>query len=166
MKKLMWFASLAAGVAASSFTHAQGPSLKDQVVGSWQYVSVDLVRADGSRTPLFGPDPDGMAVFDGSGHYILLTSRHAQPRFAANNREQGTDDENKAVVRGSIAHFGSYEVNEAAHSITFHIQTSTFPNWNGTNQTRPITVSGDTLRWVTPASTGAGSAEVVLRRLH
>jgi hypothetical protein len=77
---------------------------------------------------------------------------------------EGSADENKAVVQGTIAHFGTYTVNEADRSITFHIETSTFPNWNGTEQKRPISVTGDELKWVTPASTGAGSAEVVLTR--
>lgn len=75
----------------------------------------------------------------------------------------GTEEEYKAVVQGSIAHFGRYNVDEAAKTITFEIDSSTFPNWNGTVQKRPFTVSGDELRWQTPGSNG-GLAEVVLRR--
>ena len=142
----------------------QQKPLKDSVVGTWKYVSVDLVRPDGTRQPLFGPNPQGLATFDDTGHYLLMTSRSGQPRFAASSRDQGTPEENKAVVQGSIAHFGHYTVNEAERTITFHIENSTFPNWNGTDQKRPFTVSGDTLKWVTPASTGGGSAEVVLER--
>ena len=76
----------------------------------------------------------------------------------------GTAEENKAAVQSNIAHFGTYSVNESDKTITFHIDTSTFPNWNGTEQKRPVTVTGDELKWATPASTGAGTAEVVLRR--
>ena len=139
-------------------------TLKDQVVGTWTYVSVDVVGADGKREPLFGPNPQGLATFDSNGHYMLLTARAGQPKFASGNRMQGTADENKAVVQGTIAHFGTYTVNEQDKSITFHIETSTFPNWNGTDQKRPITITGDELSWKTPASTGAGTAEVVLKR--
>lgn len=135
-----------------------------QVVGTWSYVSVDIVRADGSRQPLYGPNPQGLAVFDSGGRYILMTSRADIAKFASANRTEGTPDENKAVVQGAIAHFGTYTVNEADKTITFHIATSTFPNWNGIDQKRPFTVSGDTLKWTTPASSG-GTAEVVLRRL-
>lgn len=142
----------------------QQKSLQDQVVGTWSYVSVDVVQPDGKWVPLFGPHPHGLAVFDRSGHYILMTARDGQQRFASTNRMEGSADENKAVVQGTIAHFGTYTVNEADRSITFHIETSTFPNWNGTEQKRPISVTGDELKWVTPASTGAGSAEVVLTR--
>jgi hypothetical protein len=45
-----------------------------------------------------------------NGHYIL---RRGQAKFASNNRNEGTPEENKAIVQGSIAHFGTYTVNEA-----------------------------------------------------
>lgn len=142
----------------------QQKSLQEQLAGTWTYVAVDIVRPDGSRVPLYGPNPQGVATFDANGHYQLLTARAGLPRFASNDRMQGTADEYKAVVQGSIAHFGRYAVNEADQTITFHIETSTFPNWNGTVQKRPFTLTGDQLTWRTPASSGGGTAEVVLKR--
>ncbi len=139
-------------------------TLKEQLVGTWTYVSVDIVRPDGSRVPLYGPNPQGVASFDINGHYLLLTARAELPKFASNDRMKGTAEENKAVVQGSISHFGTYTVNEADKTITFHIQTSTFPNWNGVDQKRPFTITGDELKWTTPASSGGGLAEVVLKR--
>ncbi|MEJ6001278.1 lipocalin-like domain-containing protein [Paucibacter soli] len=139
-------------------------TLKDQVVGTWAYVSVDLVRPDGIREPLFGPNPQGQATFDSNGRYILMTARAGLAKFTSSNRMQGTPEENQAVVQGSIAHFGRYSVDETAKTITFHIEASTFPNWNGADQKRPFTLKGDELTWRTPASTGGGTAEVVLKR--
>ncbi len=141
----------------------QENTLKEQLVGTWTYVSVDTVRPDGSRVPMFGPNPQGLASFDSNGRYILMTERSGQLKFASNNRNEGTPEEYKAVVQGSIAHFGRYTVNEADKTITFHIETSTFPNWNGVEQKRPFTITGDELKWTTAASSG-GSAEVVLKR--
>lgn len=142
---------------------AQKASLAQLVAGTWTYVAVDIIHSDGTRTPLFGPDPEGIAIFDGHGHYALMTSRSGLPKFASNNRNDGTPEENKAVVQGSIAHFGTYTVDEADKSITFHIQASTFPNWNGIAQKRPVTVTSSELKWKTAASSG-GTAEVVLKR--
>lgn len=142
----------------------QQNTLKEQLVGTWTYVSVDIVRPDGSRMPLYGPNPQGAATFDSNGRYLLLTARAGLPKFASKDRMEGTPEENKAVVQGSIAHFGRYTVNEADKTITFHIETSTFPNWNGTEQKRPFTITGDELTWRTPASSGGGTAEVVLKR--
>jgi hypothetical protein len=142
---------------------AQQQTLSQQIVGTWTYVSVDIVRPDGSRIPLYGPKPTGLASFDSNGWYLLLTSRRGLPKFASNNRAQGTTEENKAVVQGSIAHFGRYKVNEADRTITFHIEAATFPIWNGAEQKRPFTVTGEVLKWTTAASSG-GTAEVVLKR--
>ncbi|WP_250491364.1 lipocalin-like domain-containing protein [Caballeronia sp. INML2] len=114
---------------------------------------------------MYGTNPQGLAVFDGSGHYILMTSRADIAKFASANRTEGTPEENKAVVEGMIAHFGTYTVDEADKTITFHVAASSFPNWNGVEQKRPFTVNGDRLKWTTPASSG-GTAEVVLRRLR
>jgi hypothetical protein len=36
-------------------------------------------------------------------------------------------------------------------AITFHIQTSTYPNWDGMDQKRPFTLSGDELKYTVPA---------------
>jgi len=141
----------------------QEKTLKEQLVGTWTYISVDTVNPDGSRVPMYGPNPQGLASFDGNGRYILLTARSGQPKFASNNRMEGTPEEYKTVVQGSIAHFGRYTVDETGKTITFHIETSTFPNWNGAEQKRPFTLAGDELKWTTAGSSG-GMAEVVLKR--
>jgi hypothetical protein len=145
--------------------NAFGASLKDQIIGTWKYVSVDTVRPDGTRTPMYGPNPQGLVIFDSSGCYALVNARADQPKFASNDRMAGTPEENKAVVQGSIAHFGGYSINEADKTITFQIDTSTFPNWNGVVQKRPFTLTADELKWTTPAASGGGSGEVVLKRV-
>ena len=156
-------ALLGLGVIVPS-SEALGQTLNEQLVGAWTYVSVDTVRPDGSRTPMYGPNPQGLVIFDGHGHYALVNARAGQPKFTSNERMKGTAVENEAVVHGSIAHFGRYIVNEADSTITFHIETSTFPNWNGVEQRRPFTLTADELKWTTPAASGGGSGEVVLKR--
>ena len=148
----------------ASSNAASKKTLKQEVVGAWTYVSVDTVRPDGSRVPMYGANPQGVAIFDDHGRYALVNARSDLPKFASNNRMDGSPEEYKAVVQGSIAHFGTYTVNEADRTITFHIQTSTFPNWNGAVQKRPFTLKGDELKWTTPAALGGGSGEVVLKR--
>jgi hypothetical protein len=58
------------------------------------------------------------------------------PKFASNNRQEDTAEENKAVVQGNISYFGTYTVDEAAKILIFHIESCSFPNWNGTDQKR------------------------------
>ena len=51
-----------------------------------------------------------MMMVDAGGHISLTTLRSDRPKFQSNNRITGTADENKAIVQGSIAYFGTYVV--------------------------------------------------------
>ena len=85
---------------------ASGQSAKD-LVGTWTLVSTDTVRPDGSRIPTFGDTPKGLIVFTSDGHFIYLYSR-GDLRNLYPTGTTGTPEENKAVVQGSIATFGTY----------------------------------------------------------
>jgi len=143
---------------------ALGQTAKQQFVGSWTIVSADTVRPDG-RVPNFGPEPKGFLVFDGSGRYALQIMSASRGRFASNNRMEGTPEENRSVVQGMIAHFGRYSVNEADRTFTFQVENSSFPNWEGTAQKRPFTITADQLKYSVAAASGGGSGEVVWKRV-
>src|SRR5688500_15108114 len=110
---------------------ALAQSAKD-LVGSYILMSAENVRSDGTKAPIFGASPRGYLVLDGTGRYIVAITRGGIPKFVGNNREAGTVEENRSVVHGTIAHFGRYTVNESERAITFYIENSTFPNWEGT----------------------------------
>ena len=103
-------------------------------------------------------------MLDADGHYGLVLSRSDIPKFASNSRTNGTADENKAAVQGTIAHFGRYTVNESDKTITFKIEVSTYPNFNGTEQKRPFALKGDELVYTVPAFSGGGSATSAWKR--
>ena len=101
---------------------------------------------NGKKTDMYGPSPQGQHIVDASGHYSLVIIRSDLPKFASSNREAGTPEESKAVVQGSIAFFGTYTVDEAAKTLTQHVDSCTFPNWNGTDRKLSFTLSGDSPR--------------------
>ena len=138
---------------------AQQKSIKDQVVGAWTLLLADNIKDDGTHVPSYGPNPEGLLVFTADGHYALQIVRYGRPAFASKNRMAGTADENKAAVQGMISHFGTYAVDEAGKSLTLRIAASSFPNWDGTVQKRPLTaITDDVLTWNTPAPSAAGSS--------
>ena len=118
-------------------------SVKD-VVGSYTLVSA-VVESDGKKSDTYGPNAKGVLTLDANGRYVLVFMRAFLPKFASNNRMNGTPDENKAIVQGSFASFGTYLINEAEKTIVFLIENATFPNWNGDEQKRSFTLSGDEL---------------------
>jgi hypothetical protein len=118
--------------------------LKDAVVGTWALLIDDGVKADGTHVANFGPNPEGLLILTADGHYSVQMMRTInRPKFASNNRTGGTADENKAAVAGTNSAFGTYTVDPADKSITFHIQASLLPNQEGARQKRMITAATD-----------------------
>ncbi|MGF6992730.1 lipocalin-like domain-containing protein [Paraburkholderia sp. GAS32] len=136
----------------------------DSLVGSWSLVSLTVARS-GNEVELLGPHPQGQLVFGSDGRYVLLVLSSDLPKFTSGERQQGTAEENAKIARGSVAHFGTYSVDPAARIIVFHIQKSTFPNWDADVQRRPFTLDGDRLTYITPGAFGYGSSKVVWQRI-
>src|SRR5262249_12725548 len=66
------------------------------MVGTWNLVSDVNTSAEGRKVEPFGPSPQGMAIFDSDGRFAIVVSRPDLPKFASDNRMQGTPEENKA----------------------------------------------------------------------
>jgi hypothetical protein len=113
---------------------------------------------DGRTEDAQGPDPRGIMMFDAKGNFAFMNMRAALPKFASNNRMVASPEENRAIVQGSIAYFGTYAVNEADRTIVTHVLASTFPNFDGGDQKRSIvSVTADELKYINPvASAGPG----------
>ena len=133
------------------------------LAGTWTLVS-SVNEQDGNKTDQFGPNPKGILTMEANGRYVIAIARAGLPKVASNNRTTGTPEENKAIVGGSIFHFGIFSVNAADKSMTFKIETSSFPNWDGIEQKRPFTVTGDELKYTAPAASGGGTLTAVWKR--
>jgi Lipocalin-like domain len=157
----------AAALVALALCLAAPPSFSQtapDVVGSWSLVSLTATRS-GSEVEVLGPHPHGQLIFGGDSRYVLVGLRADLPKFASDNRLTGTAEENQRIVQGNFAHFGTYTVDRAGQVIVFHIQNSTFPNWDGDVQRRPFTLDGDRLTYITPGSFGYGASKVVRQRM-
>jgi len=153
--------ALSLGIALPGTATAQ---TAQQLVGTWTNVSNINIRQDGSRVSVFGPNGKGLAIFDSNGRFAVVNINPDVPKFASNNRAQGTPAENKAAMEAGIALFGTYAVG-ADKVITMSVEGSTYPNWTGTDQKRTVlSFTGDELKWTLPASIG-GTAEVTWRRV-
>ena len=69
------------------------------------------------------------------------------------------------MVQGSLAYFATYSVNETDKTISTHIVSCTFPNWNGIDRKGTFNISGDELSSTNPPTTiGTGTAHLVWKR--
>ena len=149
---------VAAGVFAGS---AQAQSLKQQAVGTWTLVSVKV-----GDTDAYGPNPHGVMFLDAGGRFSVSIVRAGIPKFASNNRQTGTDAENKAVAQGSIAYFGTYTVDEPNNAIVMRIEHSSFPNFRGAEQRRNFKFDGEQLTIVNTTGASGGSAIAIWKRVQ
>jgi hypothetical protein len=135
----------------------------NDILGSYTLVSA-VMDLNGNKSDTYGPNAKGVLTLDANGRYVLVFMRASLPKFASNNRMTGTPDENKAIVQGSFASFGTYSINTAEKTIIFCIESATFPNWDGDEQKRSFTLSGDDLKYVVSAASGGGIATVTWKR--
>ena len=91
---------------------AQQKPLKDQLVET-TIVSNDNVAPDGTKRQLFG-NPKGLLILAANGQFAQIMVRADRPNFKANNRLEGTAEENKAAVQGTTATFGTWSADEAS----------------------------------------------------
>lgn len=139
------------------------PPLKDQLVGTWLFVSSTSQRDDGSNT--WGPGAKGQLIFTSGGRFSFQLMRADRPRYKSNTRMRGSIIENQATSRGTLSYFGTYAVNDADRTLTYNIEMSSFPNFIDTAQKRIITVAGDELRYQNPApSRGTTPTVLVWKR--
>jgi hypothetical protein len=142
----------------------QQKSLKEQIVGTWTYVSSTAKLPDGS--PLWGVNPRGLFILTENGHFSWQIFRSDRPKFALNDRLHATPDEYTATMQGSLAYFGTYSINEADKTISFTTEGSTFPNSEGEVLKRIITnLTADELIYTNPATTTGARVEAVWKRI-
>ena len=142
---------------------AQQQSLKEQLVGTWIYVSSTSTRADGSKTDR--SNLKGIVIYTSDGHFAFVSVRPDLPKLAANDRARATAEEARAVVAGSIAYYGTYSVNEVDKVITPKVEGSTFANQIGADQKRIITsLTADELKFTNPRTASGETLEFVWKR--
>ena len=143
---------------------AQGASLKDQLVGTWIYVSSTAKRDDGSNVPR--PSLQGAVTYTADGRFHFITTRTDAPKYASNDTARPSPEEAMAIASASIAYTGTYTLDENTKTIHANIETSTFPNLVGApNQRRIITsITADELKFTNPRTPAGITLDLIFRR--
>jgi len=141
---------------------AQQRSLKEQLVGTWTVVSCATTSANGAKQP-YCANPKGILILDAGGRYASVTANRDRPKFTTNNRLEIPAEQFKAAVVGFAANFGTWSVNEADKTMTIHYEGALFPNNEGADLTRSVSLVGDELKLTGPQVLG-GRTETVYQR--
>ena len=155
--------ALSAGAAAAQ----PAKNLKDQIVGTWNFVVAEVTAPDGKKSFPFGETPKGILIFTADGRFAQIHVASDVPRIASNNRLTGTPEEYAGIMQRSLSVFGTYTVDEAKKTVTYNIVSASFPNWEGEAQTRAIDkLTADEFVNTNPGVAGGrGSASNLYRRV-
>ena len=119
---------------------------------------------NGTRVPDYGPNPHGLVVFTADGYYSVQIYRAEQVKFSSGDKLKGTPEEYRNASLSSSVHFGRYSVDAAKGTITFHVDRSSFPNWDDSVQVRSYEIKGDELSWKVAPRPDGSIPITVLRR--
>ena len=150
--------------APSARVAAETASLKNQIVGTWIYVSSTGKREDGSSVPR--PSLKGAVTYTADGHFHFITTPVDTPNFASGDPARPSPDEAMAMASRSIAYTGTYTVDESTRTIIPTVEASTFPNLVGApNQRRVVTsIGADEMRFTNPRTPAGVTLEFVWKR--
>jgi len=143
----------------------QQKSPRDQLVGVWVLARHETTLQDGTKRQQFGAYPKGMLILDAGGNYTQILVHQDLPKFRSNDRRQGTADEYAATAKGSVANFGTWTVDEAGKTLTYHIVGSTFPNQAGTEMKTVVSLARDEWTSTIPRTTSGRQSVMVWKRV-
>ena len=104
-------------------------------------------------------------MFDANGRFFVMFARADLSKNGSNDPMKTTSEENKAVVEGTIAYFGTYTVDEAGKTVSLRIEASSFPNQVGSEQKRTITsLTANELKMGNPTALSGGQITYVMKR--
>ena len=139
-------------------------SQSNSLIGTWKLTAADQILPDGRQVTDYGASPHGIAIFTADGHYVVEIFRSDRMKFASGDRTKGTPEEYKAAMMTASCHFGTYTVDAAKGTITFHTDNANYPNWDGTTRVSSFKLEGDMLSWhVPPRPDGAIPVSVFSR---
>ena len=143
---------------------AQEKSIKEQLVGTWIYVSSTGKREDGSAVQR--PSLQGAVTYTADGRFHFITVRTDAPKYASGDPARPSPDEAMAIASGVVAYTGTYTVDESTKTVHANIETSSFPNLVAApNQRRIVTsITEQELKFTNPRTPAGITLDLVFKR--
>ena len=97
---------------AASGQITKNDSAREKLIGAWHLVHIDSPDPDGKSAS--GPQPEGMLIYTQDGHMSVQLMYPGSAETLSN----------EYVLKGYEASFGTFDVDEATHMVTHHVQGS------------------------------------------
>jgi hypothetical protein len=131
--------SLLVGIAAMTLSGNQdrgtNDGIQDRFVGAWRLASLETQGADGKT---HRADSTGLLVFTRDGHMsVQVMERNPHPQTSAEPEQYSQG--------GYEASFGTYQIDENAHTFTYHVDGALVRTLIGKDLPRAFALSGKQL---------------------
>jgi len=121
-------------------------------MGVWDLVSLQDIRRDGEVLDWMGKKPSGTLVYSPDGRMSLQIMRDP-PAMAGSIWSNGhvllpgaSPTDIRDALSGYYTYFGTWEVDERAHTVTHHVRGGLRSNDVGADYVRPFELTGEQLR--------------------
>ena len=111
VRGIVVFVAMTVSLAASGQI-IRNDSAREKLIGAWHLVHIDSPEPDGKSAS--GPQPEGMLIYTQDGHMSVQLMYPGSAETLSNDY----------VLKGYEASFGSFDVDEATHTLTHHVQGS------------------------------------------
>jgi hypothetical protein len=142
---LLWTSERAAGQAQ--------PSERRNLIGVWELVSLQDSRRNGDVLDWMGKKPSGSLIYSPDGRMAIQIMRDppavAGSMWSSEGRvllPSASPSDVRDAYSGYYAYFGTWEVDERAHTVTHHVRASLRSGEVGARYVRPYELAGEQLR--------------------
>ncbi len=120
---------------------------REDLVGSWRLLRIDIVTAGHSRSdPFYGAHCSGLLIYDASGSMSVQILAQSRPHWltpSARGADAAPDDPVSARLLATYyAYFGTWDYDEHEGRVTHHVAGSLYPDETGLSYTQEVTLDG------------------------
>ncbi len=144
------------------------PGRANPLIGCWNLRSSVRTLRDGQTQNHFGRKPVGRIEYDKAGRMFALLMRPERHTTVPPGMEldQAPQDELRSIVTGFVSYFGTFDVDQASHTVTHHIEASLVPSWVGTDLKRNFHFEGNSLVLTRVSPDGTSSDRLIWDRVR
>jgi len=129
------------------------------LIGVWYLEEAFIVDEKGQRIgPAFGDNPAGYMAYMPDGMMMTVIADADQPDLSG-DRFSSSLEERAAAFSSASAYAGRYRFD--GRKVTHSVEVCTFPNWVGTEVTRYVEFSGDTVIYRTEPQPLNGTISII-----
>ena len=138
--------------------------LRARLLGAWRLLDVVEEPIDGSPVGRpHGEQPRGLILYAPDGYMSVHIEERVREPVAGADWTALTPEEFAAEARSYFAYAGRFSVDEAAGTVTHHVELSLFPGWVGLSMPRVVELDGDRLVLSSAAPVESGGRRVIVR---